>query len=194
MAGNGSDLQRRRWFRFSSMFFMAYATVSAVYRITEVGLNPLQLILVGTVLETSAFLSEIPTGVVADVHSRRLSIIIGYFLIGVGFIVEGSFAIFGTILLAQVLWGIGFTFTSGAEEAWIADEVGEQGVGSIFLRGAQVRNWLSVSIQPPLRIDLNAAQIERSLAPCVKLHKLFAYQGLVFLRKGLTVAAGWSFG
>jgi len=62
--------------------FMMYAVVSSVYHLTDAGLNPLELILVDTVLEISAFLSEIPTSVVADVYSRRLSLIIGTFLIG----------------------------------------------------------------------------------------------------------------
>ena len=65
-----------------SAAFMMYAVVSSVSRITEAGLNPLELILVDTVLEISAFLFEIPTSVVADVYSRRLSLIIGTFLIG----------------------------------------------------------------------------------------------------------------
>ena len=64
-------------------FFALYSTLSAVYRIREAGLDPLELVLVGTVLELSVFLLEIPTGVVADVYSRRLSIGIGYALIGV---------------------------------------------------------------------------------------------------------------
>ena len=78
-----------------------------------------------------------PTGLVADVYSRRLSIIIGYFLVGAGFIVEGAFPVLGAILVAQVIWGVGFTFTSGAQQAWLSDELGGQGVGRIFLRGAQ---------------------------------------------------------
>ena len=64
-------------------------TVNMIYQVTVVGLNPLQLVLVGTTLEATAFLFEIPTGVVADVYSRRLSVIIGYVLIGIGFLVEG---------------------------------------------------------------------------------------------------------
>jgi DHA3 family tetracycline resistance protein-like MFS transporter len=106
--------------------------------VVEAGLSPFQVVLVGTVLEASTFLGEIPTGVVADVYSRRLSIIIGLVLIGVGFMVEGLFPTFGVILVAQVIWGIGYTFTSGAREAWIADEVGEDRVGGVFLRAAQV--------------------------------------------------------
>ncbi|BDA72442.1 tetracycline efflux MFS transporter TetA(P) [Calothrix sp. PCC 7716] len=114
-----------------------YSTISAVYRVTNAGLNPLQLLLVGTVLEGTVLLCEIPTGLVADIYSRRLSIIIGVLLIGVGFLLEGLIPRFQTILLAQVLWGIGSTFTSGAENAWIADEVGETNVGSVYLRGSQ---------------------------------------------------------
>lgn len=51
---------------------------------------------------------------------------------------EGSLPIFAAILLAQVLWGLGYTFTSGATEAWIADEVGEEQAGKAFLRAGQI--------------------------------------------------------
>src|SRR5512136_2581712 len=113
-------------------------TVNTIYQATVVGLNPLQLVLVGTTLEAAAFIFEVPTGVVADVYSRRLSVIIGMFLIGLGFIVEGAFPLFLPILLAQVLWGVGFTFTSGATQAWITDEIGEAAAGKAFLRSNQV--------------------------------------------------------
>ncbi|HUG16447.1 MAG TPA: MFS transporter [Thermomicrobiales bacterium] len=118
--------------------FMLFATVSGVYRVQDAQLNALQLILVGTALELSVFLFEAPTGIVADLYSRRLSTIIGMFIVGIGFILEGSFVLFGTILLAQVVWGIGYTFTSGATDAWIADELGEAGLVRVYLRGSQV--------------------------------------------------------
>jgi DHA3 family tetracycline resistance protein-like MFS transporter len=121
----------------ASFLFSLIFTVSQLYFVTVVGLTPLQLVLAGTILEATVFLFEIPTGVLADVKSRRLSIIIGYALMGVGFIVEGSFPLFGTIALAQVLWGFGYTFTSGATQAWVADELGEERAGAAYLRGAQ---------------------------------------------------------
>jgi DHA3 family tetracycline resistance protein-like MFS transporter len=124
----------------SGLLFSMIFTASAVYQVSVAGLTPLQLVLVGTTLETSVFLFEVPTGIVADVYSRRLSILIGWFLIGVGFIIEGSFPIFWLILLAQVFWGIGYTFTSGATQAWITDEIGEAAAGKAFLRGNQVGN------------------------------------------------------
>lgn len=109
----------------SSAFFSMMFVVISLYEATVAGLTPMQLVLVGTTLEVSAFLFEIPTGVVADVFSRRLSITIGYIMMGVGFLVEGLFPFFLPILLAQVIWGVGYTFTSGATQAWITDEVGE---------------------------------------------------------------------
>jgi len=56
---------------------------------------------------------------------------------GVGFLVEGTFPFFLPILLAQVLWGLGYTFTSGATQAWISDEIGEEPANKLFLRATQ---------------------------------------------------------
>jgi DHA3 family tetracycline resistance protein-like MFS transporter len=124
---------------FSTAFtFWLIFTVDLLYHVTVVNLSPFQLVLMGTILEVSAFVFEIPTGVLADVKSRRLSVIIGYVIMGLGFIVEGSLPIFGAIALAQVIWGLGYTFTSGATQAWIADEVGEEQAGQAFLRGSQL--------------------------------------------------------
>ena len=70
---------------FSASLCLGMVFVSmSLYEATVAGLSPIQLVLVGTTLELSAFLFEVPTGVVADVYSRRLSIIVGYFLMGVG--------------------------------------------------------------------------------------------------------------
>ncbi len=124
----------------AASFFGMIFVASTVYQVTTVGLNPLQLVLVGTTLEISAFIGEVPTGVVADAYSRRLSIIIGYALMGLGFIVEGSFALFEAILVGQVLWGIGYTFTSGATQAWLTDEIGETNAGRALIRAEQVGN------------------------------------------------------
>src|SRR5512147_271954 len=122
----------------ASMCFSMMFVVTSLYEATVAGLTPVQLILVGTTLELSAFLFEVPTGVVADVYSRRLSIIIGYVLMGAGFLIEGFFPSFLPILLAQVIWGLGYTFTSGATQAWITDEVGEDDANKLFLRATQV--------------------------------------------------------
>lgn len=124
----------------SAAAFAMCFTVTSLYEVTIAHLDPLQLVLVGTTLELSIFLFEIPTGLVADVVSRKLSILIGTFLIGAGFLLEGLLPVFFAILLAQVLWGVGYTFTSGATQAWISDEIGEEKAGPAFLRGEQLGN------------------------------------------------------
>jgi MFS transporter, DHA3 family, tetracycline resistance protein len=121
----------------SGLFFSMMFVVVSLYEATVAGLTGMQLVLVGTTLELVVLLFEVPTGVVADAYSRRLSIIIGYFLMGIGFLVEGLFPIFGMILLTQLLWGAGYTFTSGATQAWLSDEIGEEAANRAFLRGNQ---------------------------------------------------------
>lgn len=128
----------------ASTFFSMMFVVTSLYEATVAGLTPVQLILVGTALEISAFVFEVPTGIVADVFSRRLSIVIGYVLMGIGFLVEGLFPAFIPILLAQVIWGLGYTFTSGATQAWISDEVGEEDANKLFMRGTQVGLFASL--------------------------------------------------
>lgn len=116
---------------------LGFATVT-LYRFLEAGLSPFELVIVGTAMEAAVFVAEIPTGVVADVVSRRTSIIIGHLGIGAGLVLEGAFPSFWPILGAQVLWGVSYTFTSGATEAWLAGEVGEESYGDALLAGSQI--------------------------------------------------------
>lgn len=122
----------------SATFLNLYGTVAAVYRVRSAGLSPLQLVLVGTALEATCFLVGIPTGIFADIFSRRLLVVIGFLLEGMGFVLEGAIPHFETILLAQVLWGSGAMCLDGAIEAWIADEVGGVRLAHIFIRASQV--------------------------------------------------------
>lgn len=121
----------------TAMCFSLVATVMIVYHIEKVHLNPLQLILVGTTLEAACFLFEIPTGIVADVYSRKLSIVIGGILTGLGFILEGSISSFAFVLAAQIIWGLGSTFISGSVDAWIAEEEKAKDLDKVYIKGAQ---------------------------------------------------------
>lgn len=113
-------------------------TTYVIYRVDVIGLDALQLVLLGTALEVTIFLFEVPTGVVADIYSRRLSIIIGVALVGFGHMLEGARPLFSYALAAQVLWGFGWTFISGALSAWITDEIGAEQAGAQFLRANQL--------------------------------------------------------
>lgn len=146
--------------RVTRLFLFINATISlahsimfttyAIYYVEVLGFNPLQLVLIGTALEATIFLLEIPTGIVADLYSRRLSVIIGMFILGAAYLLQGAILIvaptlvtlaisfFTIVLVAEVIRGVGETFLSGAMEAWVTDEVGEDRVGALFLRAGQV--------------------------------------------------------
>jgi len=119
------------------LFYLVF-NINSYFRVTVVGLDPLQLVLLGTLLEGSILVFEIPTGIAADLYSRKLSIIIGVFIMGTAYLLEGLFPIYPILLLEQVIAGLGWTFTSGAVEAWISDEIGEEAAGQAFMRGAQM--------------------------------------------------------
>jgi MFS transporter, DHA3 family, tetracycline resistance protein len=124
----------------SAGWFLNHLTFTAagLFLIIDVGVNALQLVLVGTVIEATAFLCEVPTGLVADIAGRRVSVAIGHALLGCGFLLYAVPNLW-VILAGQVLLGIGFTFVSGAFVAWVTDEIGEEAARPLYLRTAQAR-------------------------------------------------------
>lgn len=166
-------------FRFLFSLLLSMATVlSVVYHLNVVRLNAFQLVLVGTVLETACFLLEIPTGVVADLYSRRRSVLIGIFLYGIGFVMEGALPWFATVLLAQIVWGCGDTFITGALEAWIASEETGKSMDEVFLRGGQLAQLGSVVgvVSGTLLGNINLQ------LPLILAGVLYLFLGLVFTR------------
>jgi DHA3 family tetracycline resistance protein-like MFS transporter len=112
--------------------------VISIYLVQELHLTPLQLVLMGTAMEGTVFLFEVPTGVVADTYSRRLSLTIGYVGMGAAWLLVGVFTAPWAIIAMWAVWGVAYTFTSGAYQAWITDEVGVERVAPVFLRGARL--------------------------------------------------------
>ena len=112
--------------------------VMAVYLVQELHLSPLELVLMGTVMEAAVFLFEIPTGVVADTYSRRLSLIIGYLGMGTAWLAVALVSAPWAVIALWGAWGVAYTFTSGAYQAWVADEVGADNLRALFLRGRRI--------------------------------------------------------
>jgi MFS transporter, DHA3 family, tetracycline resistance protein len=120
-------------------FFVSIAyTTAVVYRVTTGHLNALQLILLGTMVELSYFVLQLPTGILADVVSRRLCVIAGWFLGAAGLLMQGLSANFAVLLTAQIPIGFGAALAFGAQEAWLADETGETELTPVFLRATQL--------------------------------------------------------
>jgi DHA3 family tetracycline resistance protein-like MFS transporter len=152
--------------------------LAPVYFVKTVGMSPLQLVLVGTFMELSVFVFELPTGIVADVYSRRLSTIVGFLIMGASMVFVGLLAEAWAVILGWAIWGFGYTFTSGAEDAWLADEIGVDKVRPVYLRSAQISRGVAL-----LGI---AATVSLGL---VALWLPIVVGGVVFASTGLLLAA-----
>ncbi|MEK8129107.1 MFS transporter [Paenibacillus filicis] len=163
------------------------ATTFTLYLVAALGLNPLQLLIVGVVLEAAVLVFEGLTGVVADTYGRRISVIIGMFIVGSGFALQGLVVtfeslvpvipMFGWLLLAQVLFGLGHTFISGAETAWVVDEVGEEKMGLLFLRANRFGQVASLT---GIGIGVGLYQLSPSL-PLISVGVLYGLLGLFLI-------------
>lgn len=118
--------------------FAMWLAMANLYFATVITADPFRLALLLVVLETATFAFEVPTGLIADSFSRKWSMVIGYVIWGGGFLLQAFVPIYEVTLLSQVIWGLGFTFVSGAPEAWLVDELGQEEASSLFLRGAQI--------------------------------------------------------
>ncbi|MGI9598219.1 MAG: MFS transporter [Acidimicrobiales bacterium] len=104
----------------------AYALAAAVWWVVDLELSPLRLVLLGTIMELVVLASESPTGVVADVFSRKWSIIIAWLIMGVSQMLSPISESLIVLLGWQALFGFGYTFQSGADTAWVTDETGSE--------------------------------------------------------------------
>lgn len=123
---------------FTSIWVLYYSVI---------GLSLVEVSLLYIVITVANLVLEIPTGVLADVYSRRLSVIVGGVFIGITYVTVGIFPTFAVALLGGFIEALGDTCVSGALQAWITDEVGEKNVGRVFLRGRQVAtpaHWAGV--------------------------------------------------
>jgi MFS transporter, DHA3 family, tetracycline resistance protein len=121
--------------------FSVVLTVAIVYQTQQAGLTPFQLVASGAATQVATFVFEVPTGLLADVKGRRFSVITGMITLGLTFLLMGASTNFWTIFAAQGAMGLGLTFLSGAQEAWIADEVGIDKAGPVFLRSSQTMQF-----------------------------------------------------
>lgn len=141
----------------SSRITRTYYVIAGVYTLSASliwGINTVFLLRVGTLTLTEAFLAnavftgsmalfEVPTGMVADARGRRRS-----FLYSVAVLLAGTLAYvavpalgggFGGFVMASIVLGLGYTFYSGAVEAWVVDALAaagdEESMDRVLARG-----------------------------------------------------------
>lgn len=91
----------------------------------DAGLDIFQVMLVNTAFTVGQIIFEVPTGVVADTIGRKASLLLGCFTLFVSTLVYVAAARFGwgiwAFAAASIVLGLGFTFQTGAVEAWLVD-------------------------------------------------------------------------
>ena len=94
-----------------------------VWWVVDLRLSPFRLAVLGTALVLSILVTETPTGVVADLYSRKYSVVAAYVVMGSAMALTPVTELFGVLVTWQVLWGVGWTLQSGAATAWVTDEI-----------------------------------------------------------------------
>lgn len=111
----------------------------------DAGLTIGEVFVANAMFSVGMVLFEIPTGVVADTLGRRVSYLLSVAVLGATTVayllaaqIEANLYVFGAI---SVLMGLGFTFYSGALEAWLVDALRALGaddhLDGVFARGQQ---------------------------------------------------------
>src|SRR5262245_14956081 len=112
----------------------------------DAGLSNLEAFAANAFFTAGMVLFEVPTGIVADTVGRRASYLLGTVtLAGSTLLYVGLWQIeapFWAWALVSVLIGLGFTFFSGAVEAWLVDALTATGftgeLDAVFARGQVV--------------------------------------------------------
>lgn len=89
----------------------------------ELGLSFFQISITTTAFAFAMVFFEIPTGAFADGVSRKYSVIIGYGMLAITTFLMALTNSFNYIIILWILAGIGVTFTSGAYDAWVVDNL-----------------------------------------------------------------------
>ncbi len=155
---------------FWSLFFLRL--------VTEVELEPFQLVLLGTVMELSILAFEIPTGVVADLYSRKWSVAISFIVVGGAYVLSANAEVYWLLVVSQILVGFGSTFVTGAETAWITDELGSaERAEPLILRRAGYQLWAAVG----------GIVVFASLAALTSLRTTLSTIGLIYAAWGVVL-------
>ena len=104
-------------------------------------LNLFEIAALAAIFEGSIVLFELPTGFVADLYGRKLSVVLSFFAIGAAGAIFRLSTIFWALALAEIVQGLGETLKSGAFEAWVVDSLKEEGrdqdIRGVFARGVR---------------------------------------------------------
>jgi len=89
----------------------------------SLGFSYFQISVITSAYGISVFLFELPTGAFADGFSRKYSVLLGFLIVAIAVVLIPLSTQFYTVAILWFIIGIGTTFFSGAEEAWVIDNL-----------------------------------------------------------------------
>lgn len=113
-----------RWMGMRAVLHRGYWLVTSLYLVVDAHLSAFQLVFLGTAQGIISLVVEVPAGVVADTISRKWALVIAHALVGISMMITGLVTAFPALVATQLMWGVGWTFASGADVAWVTDELG----------------------------------------------------------------------
>lgn len=113
------------WYFIRSFLHRGWWLVTSLYLVTEAGLSPFELVFLGTAQGLTVIAAEVPAGVFADAYSRKWSLVLAHTLMGMAMFSTGLVLSFPALVITQMIWGLSWTFSSGADVAWITDELND---------------------------------------------------------------------
>lgn len=127
-----------RWTGLRAVLHRGYWLVASLYLVVDARLSAWQLVFLGTAQAVIALVCEVPAGVVADTISRKWALVIAHALVGGSMVLTGLVTAFPALVATQLLWGVGWTFASGADVAWVTDELGRpERIARVLAAGAR---------------------------------------------------------
>ena len=124
------------WKGVFAVFHRGYWLVASLYLVIDANLSAFQLITIGVVQSSVALIFEVPAGVVADTFSRKWSLVTAHLLMATAIVMTGITTNYSALVVTQALWGVAWTFVSGADVAWVTDELHDERRKDRVLTGA----------------------------------------------------------
>ncbi len=136
------------YFTLAGLYTLSAASIWGVNTLflLDAGLSFFEVFIANAAFSAGMVVFEIPTGVIADTLGRRVSFLLSVAVLGVTTLMYVGLAQVeaGVVAYAAVSvgMGLGFTFYSGAMEAWLVDALAATGyrglLDRVFARGQQI--------------------------------------------------------
>ena len=192
----------------SNRILTSYFTIAGVYTfaaaliwgvntlfLLDAGLDIFEVFIVNAAFTAGSFVFEIPTGVLADTRGRRTSLLLSVVILFISTLAYvGAAEVGGGVLLfslVSVIMGLGFTFYSGAVDAWLVDALHYTGydgqLDHVFARGSMVTGtaMLVGTVGEHCASDAHSAwgtcrstSVAKTVATCLVALRLFLTPGL----------------